>query len=396
MVNEKYKSHMFFWFFTRTREWTTGPLVVFLQGGLGVTFMFSLFTENGPYILRDNEIGYSEYSWTDHFNVLYIESPVGTGFSFTEFEGGYSNNLAQVGKDLHETLRKFLILFPQLQKNQLILASHSFGGQYVTSLANTISRKKLTANPKINVFGVIVGNPLISVEDMLPHYSDYLNAFGLLTAKGRRTMQEREEEILSLILGKKCSEASDLFSRSFFLATGQTFLRDLTGIRNHFHILKGEFGLIRPELFLNDSDKRKTLHVGNSTFDVSGSNASVAMKSNFAKSYKIEFEEMLRDTRVLVFSGQFDISCAYFLNEKLFNHLSWSGAAAYRESNTYPFTWGGSLGGHFKLGGNLIHVLVRNAGHLPMKDQRHLILGLLKKFAEDVFDGDMQSLGVTF
>ena len=101
-INEIYKSHVFFWFFTSTTEWTTAPLIVYLQGGLGVTFMYGLFTGNGPYILEGDQLDYKRYSWTDHFNVLYIESPVGTGFSFIELEGGYSTNLTQVGEDLHD------------------------------------------------------------------------------------------------------------------------------------------------------------------------------------------------------------------------------------------------------------------------------------------------------
>jgi len=257
----------------------------------------------------------------------------------------------------------------------------------------------LSTTPEINLFGVIAGNPLISVEHMLPHYNDYLNALGFLTAKARRTLQKREEDILSLIFEKDWPEASDLFIKTFFLrkSTGQTFLRDLTGIVNHYNLLNNEFFTVRPELFVNGADVREALHVGNSTFDGSGSDVTNAMRPNFVKSSKAEFEEMLEDGyRVLVYAGQFDVSCAYYLNEIFFNRLSWSGATTYRESNAYPLTLDESLGGHFKQGRNFTHVLVRNAGHLAMADQPRLILGLTKKFAEGVFDKDIQSLDVNF
>lgn len=65
------------------------PIVLWLQGGPGGSSMFGLFNENGPFIVSANgTLSLREYSWNREFALLYIDNPVGTGFSFTRHEMG--------------------------------------------------------------------------------------------------------------------------------------------------------------------------------------------------------------------------------------------------------------------------------------------------------------------
>lgn len=81
------------------------PVLVWLQGGPGATSMFGLFDEHGPfYLTADLSLKPRDFSWNLIANVIYIDNPVGTGFSFTKTDAGYARNEDQVGKNLYEAL----------------------------------------------------------------------------------------------------------------------------------------------------------------------------------------------------------------------------------------------------------------------------------------------------
>ena len=40
-------------------------------------------------------------TWNTNYSMIYIDNPVGTGFSFTDQDAGYATNEADVGRDLY-------------------------------------------------------------------------------------------------------------------------------------------------------------------------------------------------------------------------------------------------------------------------------------------------------
>jgi vitellogenic carboxypeptidase-like protein len=54
-----------------------------------VSSLFALFAQNGPFVLDwDLNVSLREYTWGQEFSLLYIDNPVGAGFSFTENDLG--------------------------------------------------------------------------------------------------------------------------------------------------------------------------------------------------------------------------------------------------------------------------------------------------------------------
>lgn len=76
--------HLFFWYFESQLDPATSPLSIWLQGGPGGSSMFGAFTENGPCAVNDDSQSTyrNEHAWTKHANMLYIDQPVQTGFSY--------------------------------------------------------------------------------------------------------------------------------------------------------------------------------------------------------------------------------------------------------------------------------------------------------------------------
>ena len=65
----------------KSHDVKSAPLLLWLNGGPGCSSLFGLFTENGPYFVPSGLRPVSRnISWTKHFNMLYIDQPVGTGF----------------------------------------------------------------------------------------------------------------------------------------------------------------------------------------------------------------------------------------------------------------------------------------------------------------------------
>ncbi|XP_023334959.1 venom serine carboxypeptidase, partial [Eurytemora carolleeae] len=113
-VNKEFNSNMFFWYFPSEHEPDTSPLLIWLQGGPGGSSLFGLFTENGPFsVTASGKVKKRKNSWTLTHNVIYIDNPVGTGFSFTK--NGYAENETVVADDLFEFLIQMYSLFPNLK-----------------------------------------------------------------------------------------------------------------------------------------------------------------------------------------------------------------------------------------------------------------------------------------
>ncbi|RWS18513.1 carboxypeptidase: vitellogenic-like precursor, partial [Leptotrombidium deliense] len=102
-VNKSYNSNLFFWFFPS--KTANAPVVLWLDGGPGTSSMYGLFLLSGPFVVNDNlKVKCRKYSWTKAFSVLYIDQPVGSGFSFTENERGFSKDISESTDNLYIAL----------------------------------------------------------------------------------------------------------------------------------------------------------------------------------------------------------------------------------------------------------------------------------------------------
>ena len=91
--------HLFYWLFKNTSLTGDVPLVLWMNGGPGSTSMFGLWLENGP--LRVRQMGKSNDnfdvhlnkagSWGDIADVMYIDQPAGTGFSYYDKQPPQNN-----------------------------------------------------------------------------------------------------------------------------------------------------------------------------------------------------------------------------------------------------------------------------------------------------------------
>ena len=76
--------HLFFWSFESRSDPATDPIILWMTGGPGCSSEVALFGENGPCQVNDagTDTTLNPYSWNNNATLIYIDQPVGTGFSY--------------------------------------------------------------------------------------------------------------------------------------------------------------------------------------------------------------------------------------------------------------------------------------------------------------------------
>lgn len=88
---------------------------------------YGLFEEHGPIgVLPDGSgLFMRNVTWTNEYNVMYIDNPVGTGFSYTDSIDGFVTNQEEVGQDLLSFLTQFYELYPKFQQLPLYICGQT-------------------------------------------------------------------------------------------------------------------------------------------------------------------------------------------------------------------------------------------------------------------------------
>jgi len=158
------KKYIHYWFAECEHDPKTAPLVFWTNGGPGCSGLLGLLQEQGPFRPeKDLSLKRNKYSWNRIANMVFIEQPVGVGFSYSLDKKDYHINDKEAAFDNLRITLEFLKRFPQYSKSPLYLSGESYGGHYVPMWAKEIIEyNKLSCNQnKINLKGFLVGNPFI-------------------------------------------------------------------------------------------------------------------------------------------------------------------------------------------------------------------------------------------
>ncbi|CAG9790103.1 unnamed protein product [Diatraea saccharalis] len=375
-VNKAYDSNQFFWYFPAIDGNKTAPLLVWLQGGPGASSLFGLFEENGP--IRMEEIGAyfdrRQCTWAANHHVLYIDNPVGTGFSFTN--NGYCTNQTQVGEELYSFVTQFLKLFSELQKNEFFITGESYGGKYVPALAYKIHKMNPTAEIKVNLKGIAIGNGFSDPEHQLV-YSKYLYQIGLLDWNQAETVAKYENKTIKHIQKKQWKEASEMFGD---LVASYANFSGLNMVYNYLHT-KPYYDSDWP--YLRVAIVRKAIHVGKVPFNSLSKDVYQHLFEDMPKSVAPWISELLDHYRVLTYNGQLDTVVAYPLTVNFLRNLNFTASKEYKTAERHQWYVNGTLAGYVKQAGNLIEVMVRNAGHMVPMDQPEWSLDMITRFTHN-------------
>lgn len=78
--------------------------------------------ELGPYRVKpDGNLEYNDGSWDEFANVLFVDNPVGTGFSYVD-TNEYIHELQEMADQFVVFLEKFFALFPEYSHDDVSTA----------------------------------------------------------------------------------------------------------------------------------------------------------------------------------------------------------------------------------------------------------------------------------
>ncbi|XP_047999033.1 venom serine carboxypeptidase-like [Leguminivora glycinivorella] len=324
-VNKTYNSNQFFWYFSsKSLDKHKAPVLLWLQGGPGKSSLKGLFLENGPITVKNGEFQSREYHWALNHHVIYIDNPVGVGFSFTKNQKGYCTDETQIGAQLYSTLTQFFQLFPDLQQNDFFITGESYAGKYVPALAYTILKRNSNGKTNINLKGLVIGGPWIN-PDSQRHFAP----------------------------SKRCFTPAWLFT-------------DNEAIQAQRRYVDNEFASV-----VTRSAVRKAIHVGNLSYcEMNWTVNRKYMGVDFCQSIAPWLAEILEHYPVTLYGGNKDDKVPYIgIVDFLRNHFNFTGADEYRSAVQYCWRVESELAGCVRRAHMLTEIYVLNATHYVPRDQ---------------------------
>ena len=149
----QYNKSTHYIFSTAFNNSAQAPVVLWLNGGPGCSSIGGWLSEIGPYLLFNdtNVHNNTNNTWNSIANLLYIESPIGVGFS----TGNSSYNDSATTVDQYAALDRFFTGYPEFKSNPFYIAGESYAGIYIPNLAAYILKNTSSI---VNLTGILVGN----------------------------------------------------------------------------------------------------------------------------------------------------------------------------------------------------------------------------------------------
>lgn len=178
-VDESHGKALFYWFFEATHKQEKKPLLLWLNGGPGCSSIgYGEAEELGPFLVKKGtpEIKFNNYTWNKEANLLFVESPVGVGFSYTNTSSDLKNLGDRItAKDSYSFLINWFRRFPQYKSHDFYIAGESYAGHYVPQLSEVIfdENKRTSKNNYIKFKGFMIGNAWMDGETDTKGMIDY-------------------------------------------------------------------------------------------------------------------------------------------------------------------------------------------------------------------------------
>lgn len=175
------------------------PLLLWHTGGPGCSAFNAFFFEIGPLEFVHAEYNgslpsliYNPYSWTKVANIIFLDSPIGAGFSFSTDANAYKVDDTIASLQICNFLVKWYHSHPDFLSNPLYIGGDSYAGKIVPIVTHAIVTGELS--PLLsNLKGYIIGNPvtdnLFDVKSRVP----FAHGMGIISDELYKELEENCE-----------------------------------------------------------------------------------------------------------------------------------------------------------------------------------------------------------
>jgi vitellogenic carboxypeptidase-like protein len=370
------KGSLYYWFFEKQNVSTISetPIVLFLNGGPSCSSLIGCFEENiGPFDITDeNTLIDNPQTWSRSFHVLFIDQPLGTGFSYAENVESYTIDQTQVSEDMYNVLHQFFELHPQYKDCPLYLTGESYAGKFVPELAHRIIRTEGESNHLKKILkGIAIGDGFSAPVLQRMIKGDQAYWTGLISKQQVEQIHGIESECIRWIQAGNTTEADSPCEdiKNYLLLT--------SGIINIYDVRRFDpsTNKTRLEQYLNMPSVRQAIHA---SLEDSGGFRDKFVSCQHSTVYHYLEADILRDVRhlypilakhmkVLLYNGNFDLQDGPIGTEQYIQTLN---IGDYHKSGRNLWFVEGDVAGYEQCSGNFCFISVFGSGHFFPHDQR--------------------------
>uniref|UniRef100_A0A0D9VYK5 carboxypeptidase D n=1 Tax=Leersia perrieri TaxID=77586 RepID=A0A0D9VYK5_9ORYZ len=296
-VDDETGTKLFYYFVESERSPSTDPVLLWLTGGPGCSGFSGVVFEVGPmkYVLapyNDSlpQLVYNQYSWTQVASILFLDTPVGSGFSYAHDPRGY--NVGDISSSLQvvKFLKKWFSDHPRYLLNHFYVGGSSYAGKgYI--VGNPITGSKIDYN-----FNVAYSHGVGIISDQLYEAAvancngDYVTATNELCANALDAINKLISEVdQGNILDDKCVRATP---------------KPVNDVSGHRTLLEDYIRLSEPSvrptincfsyryylsyLWMNDNTVREALKIKKVTHGISSAFAYMTIGGKMPANLKLE------------------------------------------------------------------------------------------------------------
>lgn len=419
-VDVREGAHMFWWLhFTMAdvEQFTDRPLILWLQGGPGSSSTgFGNFEILGPLDLDLNE---RNFSWVLTHNVLFVDNPVGTGYSYVDHHRFLSRDNQQIARDLVELLRGFYEKHPEFKAVPLHIFGESYGGKMAIEFGHELNLQILNGSIESNLATVAMGDAWISPIESTLSWAPYLLQLGFIDDDGFEKINNVALRTKRALDQGKFFQSTDLWYQTEVVLIQETrgidfynVLIDISyrntgsgsSLSKRFEFLNPRdtaFDVMVERKKLNDvdgdddeeeeTDPLRRLMRG-AVHEALGLPANVkwgsqsgavfdTLAGDFMKPVVSVVEDMLNNStvKVVVYSGQLDLICATPGTVKWVNNMNWYGSEQYKKAARDGIGVNGILEGYVRSFDNFSMYWINRAGHMAPRDNPRAMGAALRR-----------------
>ncbi|KAF6299619.1 serine carboxypeptidase 1 [Rhinolophus ferrumequinum] len=404
-VTVRKDAHMFWWLYYATnpcKNFSALPLVMWLQGGPGGSSTgFGNFEEIGP---LDSDLRPRRTTWLQSASLLFVDNPVGTGFSYVEKDNAYAKDLAMVASDMMVLLTTFFSCHKEFQTIPFYIFSESYGGKMAAGIALELHKAIQQGTIKCNFAGVALGDSWISPVDSVLSWGPYLYSMSLLDDQGLTEVSQVAEQVLDAVNKGLYTTATQLWGKAEMIieqnTDGVNFYNILTKIspksamkssleftQSHLvHLSQRHLRHLHQDSLnqLMNGPIRKKLGIipEDCSWGGQANNVFLNMEEDFMKPVVSIVDELLdAGVNVTVYNGQLDLIVDTMGQEAWVRKLKWTELPKFNQLKWKPLYGdpeSSETSAFVKSHKNLAFYWILRAGHMVPSDQGDMALKMMK------------------
>ncbi|KAG0484424.1 hypothetical protein HPP92_008503 [Vanilla planifolia] len=320
-------------------------------------------------------------------NLIYVDQPTGTGFSFSSDGRDIRHDENGVCDDLYDFLQAFFTHHPDYVDNDFYITGESYAGHYIPAFASRVHQgNKAKEGIHINLKGFAIGNGLTDPAIQYKAYTDYALEMGIIKDSDYKRINKIYPACEMAI--KLCGTSGKIACIVSYLVCNVMFssILKVAGNINYYDVRKECKGSLcydfsNMEKFLNLKSVRDSLGVGEIKFVSCSPTVYQAMLTDWMRDMELGIPALLEDgIKLLVYAGEYDLICNWLGNSRWVHAMEWSGQQAFVSSAEKPFIVDGKEAGVLKTHGPLSFLKVHDAGHMVPMDQPNASLEMLRRW----------------